>query len=200
MVKIAAIIAGILVFLGLKSKEDKPKVADPFPTEAYQDVVKDTEYVPYTPINFEKTTSSLDDLYKKYGQRHGLDWKLLKAIAQVESNENPKAKNPTDPSFGLMQLLCRPNGAGGCSNKLNVLDWPPEHHNKLYDPDYSVYIGAQILAWNIDRYGLWRGVACYNHWGARLAEPDGPFPNQRYVDKVQGKYNALSGSQSGYGL
>ena len=34
----------------------------------------------------------------------GLEKALVKAVAKVESNFNPKAKNPQDPSFGLMQI------------------------------------------------------------------------------------------------
>jgi soluble lytic murein transglycosylase-like protein len=126
-----------------------------------------------------------DPLYKKYASQYGLDWKLLKAIAQVESNENPLAKNPADPSYGLMQLLY--------PQKLNVDNWPPENVSMLYDPDYSVSIAAQILSWNIASFGKWRGVAVYNSWGARLDPERGPFRNQGYVDKVQGKYAALGG-------
>lgn len=33
-----------------------------------------------------------------------LDPALVKAFAKVESNFNPKAKNPSDPSYGLMQI------------------------------------------------------------------------------------------------
>lgn len=178
MIKIAAAIGALLVFFGFKSKAPTGESTAEWEQE---------------PLSFEKSTATLDDLYQKYGLRHNLDWRLLKAIAQVESNENPNAKNPNDPSYGLMQILCQPDGAGGCKNNLNVMDWPPPEVSKLYDPEYSLHIGAQILAWNISRYGLWRGVACYNHWGARLSEPDGPFPNQGYVDKVKGKYRALGG-------
>ena len=188
MVKIAAIIAAVLVYLG-------------FQTKAKADADVPTEYLPagsvagepYIPIDIEvQTMSMLDTLYQKHGRLRNLDWRLLKAIAQVESSENPQAKNPSDPSYGLMQILCRPDGHGGCSNNLNVLGWPPMTVHSLYDPDYSLHIGAQILEWNIGRYGFLRGIACYNHWGARLSEPDGPFPNQKYVDKVMGKYNSLS--------
>lgn len=33
-----------------------------------------------------------------------LDSSLVKAFAKVESNFNPMAKNPSDPSYGLMQI------------------------------------------------------------------------------------------------
>jgi soluble lytic murein transglycosylase-like protein len=99
----------------------------------------------------EGGAGTLEDLYQCHGRQKGLDPMLLKAIAIVESSENPNAKNPADPSYGLMQLLCQPDGQGGCRNQLNVIGWPPSSVEQLYDPDYSLHIGAQILRWNIDR-------------------------------------------------
>ena len=136
--------------------------------------------------------TDLDSLYEKYAARQGLDPMLLKAIARVESNENPKARNPADPSIGLMQVLCIPDGRGGCSNKLNVLDWPPESEGKLFDPDYNLHIASQILSWNTLTFGTLKGIAVYNSWGARNDPPDGPFRNQDYVDKVRREYVTLT--------
>jgi len=180
MLKIGAIIAAVLVYLGFQTK-----------TKVQAEPLNEYEY---TPVDWSiKPAMSLDDLYAHYGQLHNLDPMLLKAIAQVESSEDPDAKNPNDPSYGLMQLLCVPDGSGGCKNKLNVLGWPPDSVAKLYDPDYSVSIAAQILRWNIDRYGHNKGIAVYNAWSAHTAPQDGPFPNQGYVDKVLSKYRALGG-------
>jgi len=136
--------------------------------------------------------ATLDTLYKKHARLHGVDWKLLKAIAQVESSENVNAENPADPSFGLMQILCQGSGAT-CTNKLNVDGWPPKNKQQLFDPDYNIHIGAQILAWNQQRYGFKRGIAVYNCWSCRTAPPDGPFKNQDYVDKVLTKFSGLGG-------
>ncbi|MFH1931044.1 MAG: transglycosylase SLT domain-containing protein [Pseudomonadota bacterium] len=191
MIKLGAIIAAVLVYLGFSRESRDSGTPEP---------VQSTAGWETEPVSFEKSTViNLDDLYKKHGQRHGIDWKLLKAIAQVESSENPLAKNQLDPSFGLMQLLCKPDGMGGCSNRLNVLDWPPvgdsgnPEKSKLFDPDYSLHIGAQILAWNIGQYGRNKGIAVYNAWSAHTAPKDGPYPNQGYVDKVLSKYRNLGG-------
>jgi soluble lytic murein transglycosylase-like protein len=123
---------------------------------------------------------------KKYGLKYGVDWQLLKALAQVESDENPVAKNPADPSYGLMQVLY--------PQHLNVENWPPENESQLYDPDYNVSIGAQIIKWNVQSFGLEKGIAVYNMWGARHSPDNGPFPNQSYVDKVKGKLAVIKGS------
>lgn len=126
---------------------------------------------------------NFDKLYKKYGLKYNVDWKLLKAIAQVESDENPLAKNPNEPSYGLMQIFY--------PQSLNVENWPPQNAAQLYNPDYNISIGAQILRWNIASFGRDKGIAVYNAWSARHAPDQGPFPNQAYVDKVKGKLAAL---------
>ena len=131
---------------------------------------------------------NFDPLYQKYGEKYGVDWRLLKAIAQVESSENPQAVNPADPSYGLMQILF--------PQSLNIENWPPKNSVELMEPDYNVSVGAQILAWNIRSYGFYRGVAVYNSWGSRLNPELGPFDNQSYVDKVMAAYAQLGGTHN----
>jgi soluble lytic murein transglycosylase-like protein len=133
-----------------------------------------------------------DEIYRKHAAEFGVDWRLLKAIAQVESSENPLAVNAADrESLGLMQILCQPDGQGGCRNRLNVTGWRHTTRERLLDADWNVYIGAQVLAWNIEKYGLPRGIAVYNAWDQRSAPIDGPFRNQGYVDRVIAKARAL---------
>lgn len=137
-----------------------------------------------------KAETDLDALYIKHGQQKGVDAMLLKAIARVESNENPNAVNATDPSYGLMQVLCR-DGIGGCTNKLDVLDWNDASKTRLMDPDFNLHIASQILAWNVRTYGFMKGIAVYNSWGAHEDPREGPFRNDAYVKKVLGQYDSL---------
>ena len=134
-----------------------------------------------------------DSVFEKYGGLYGINPILLRAVAYVESSWNPSATNPDDPSYGLMQILCKPDGSGGCSNHFEVDDWPPWNFSVLYDPDYNVKIGAQILKWNIDQYGFYKGIAVYNSWTARNDPEHGPFSNQEYVDKVLGAFIGFGG-------
>lgn len=133
----------------------------------------------------------LDSLYAKYGRSANLDWKLLKAIAIVESSENPKAINPADPSYGLGQVLCTTNGQSKfCTNKLPaVKDFYGMTTDGLLDAETNIKIYSQILKWNIENYGLEKGIAVYNRWLARNENP--PFTNQEYVDKVLKIYRSL---------
>ena len=128
---------------------------------------------------------SKDDLFRKWGAVYGVEWQLLKAIAVTESRLNPDAVNAADnESIGLMQVLCRPDGEGGCSNGLNVDGWSEATRKKLFDPRFNIKIGAQILAWNIRTYGLPKAIAVYNRWAERTSPMAGPFENQLYVDAV----------------
>ena len=132
-----------------------------------------------------------DVLYSKYGKRYGVDPKLLKALAITESSENPNAVNPADPSAGLFQILCVPDGKGGCANQFNIEGWPPPDRQRLFDPDYNTMLAAQIISWNISTYGFKRGIAVFNRWKSRFDPPNGPFGNQSYVDKVLKNFRGL---------
>jgi len=137
-----------------------------------------------------------DRLYNDVGSKYGVDPLILKAVASVESNENPNAYNKNDPSIGIMQILCHDDGNGSCSNRLNVMGWPPEKKEDLFDVEYNINIGGQILAWNIKQYGRNKGIATYNRWASRTENE--PFGNQGYVDKVLDKYeNFKTGGSNG---
>lgn len=136
--------------------------------------------------------ADFDAIFRRHGAAHGVDWRLLKAIAQVESSLNPRAEHPNGLSSGLMQIYCAPAHARDCANRFDIADWPPASRAQLYDADYNTHLAAQILAWNLRTYGLRKGIAVYNHWGARRTPPGQPFPNQRYVDAVLARYHDLA--------
>ena len=133
-----------------------------------------------------------DDLFKREARRVGVDWRLLRAIAMVESSLDETAVNPSDPSIGLMQVLCRADGGDGrCQNKFLLPEWDQATPRLLKNPEFNVRIGAQIIGWNVDKYGLPKAVAVYNKWSARK-EAGPPFSNQVYVDKVMTAWAALT--------
>lgn len=140
-----------------------------------------------------------DALFQKHGAEHQVDWRLMKAIGIVESHLNPRAENPDGLSAGIMQLHCAPAFTPSCRNRLNIPNWPPTARARLYEPDYNISIGTQVIAWNIRRYGLTRGIAAYNNWSARHTPRDRLFPNQFYVDKVLLAYRRLQTTPAGGG-
>lgn len=137
-------------------------------------------------------SNPLDSIFSEIGAKRGVDPLLLKAIATVESSLQARAVNPRDnESIGLMQILCVPDGKGGCSNTFKIQGWETITREKLFDPRTNVDMGAQILGWNLKTYGYPKGIAVYNAWDQRNAPAKGPFKNQAYVDKVIKAYAKL---------
>lgn len=178
-------LAGYFAFLRDRPEKTIDKFVGPLPDSFVGPLPQETPPPTFSDFATADTPRSLDELYLLYGKAYGVDPNLLKAVAIVESNENPNAFNAADPSIGVMQLLCVGFGSGKCTNRLNLPDWPPQYVEQLFDPDYNVSIGAQILAWNISQYGTDKGIAVYNNYSARNTQPGYPFPNQEYVNKVK---------------
>lgn len=93
--------------------------------------------------------------FEDAGNTYGISPTLLKGIARVESNLNPKAinKNTNGTSdIGLMQI----NSAWLRSMSVNANDL-------LNDACLNTMTGAWILRQCIDRHGYgWEAVGCYN--------------------------------------
>jgi soluble lytic murein transglycosylase-like protein len=136
---------------------------------------------------------SIDDIFRAVGEEYGVPPALLKAIAIVESSMDARAVNPRDnESIGLMQILCKPDGKGGCGNRFDIDGWETITREKLFDPETNIRMGAQILKWNLDTYGYPKGVAVYNAWDQRFTDQNGPFKNADYVSKVVAHYGRLA--------
>lgn len=134
----------------------------------------------------EKSKGDFDHLYIKYGELRNLDPELIKAHAIVESNEDPQAKGPTK-DYGLMQVVYPQSLPGVYNWKLASVD------RLLNDVDYNVDVATQIMQYNHSQYSFKKAIAVYNSSQARKSGPDGPFPNQSYVDKVMNAYTSLLG-------
>ncbi len=136
----------------------------------------------------------LERIYQEQGARNGVDPLLLRALARVESSENPNVgTHPDGGSRGLMGVYCVAGPDGRCSNRLNLAGWPPTVAELTENAETNVHFAAGVLAWNQRTYGWLRGIAVYNMWAARLDPPEGPFQNQQYVARVLAEYIALGG-------
>ena len=93
--------------------------------------------------------------YEDAGNACGINPSLLKSIARIESNFNPRAINRNlDGSIdmGLMQI-----------NYSWVSRLGLDSGRLLSDPCYNVMTGAGILRLCIDKHGYtWEAVGCYN--------------------------------------
>jgi soluble lytic murein transglycosylase-like protein len=93
--------------------------------------------------------------FDEAGTEYGINPLILRAIAKVESNFDPRALNWNKNGsydFGLMQIN---------SSWAHVLGL--ERWNTLGDACYSVKTGAWILANCMSKYGYsWEAIGCYN--------------------------------------
>ena len=93
--------------------------------------------------------------FEEAGAQYGINPQILRAIAKVESNFNPRAINYNTNGtydFGLMQI-----------NSI----WAPtigkERWNSLGDPCSNAKTGAWILSMCMEKYGYtWKAIGCYN--------------------------------------
>lgn len=123
------------------------------------------------------------------GVKYRIDWKLLQAIAEVESGMNPVAigynrKNGKvlSEDLGIMQIN---------SSWLPVLrEMKITRDMLLSNPCQNIHVGAWILAKNIAQNGVnWTSIGAYN---AGFRNANEPF-RMRYAHKVYARYLVLMG-------
>lgn len=93
--------------------------------------------------------------FEEAGAMYDVSPQLLRAIAKVESNFNPRAINRNKNGsydFGVMQI-----------NSFWVKTLGEDRWRALGDPCFNVKVGAWILGANIHRHGYnWEAVGRYN--------------------------------------
>jgi len=118
-----------------------------------------------------------------HANKWNLEVRLVKAIAKVESNFNLSAKNPSDPSYGLMQITPMLAQDYGLIRDYEYptdleIEWMMEVNNNLsvgcwYLNKLSKYPFDQMVqSYNVGEYG-------YNVLGRR---------NFNYLERVRGYY------------
>ncbi len=119
-------------------------------------------------------SSGYNALLVPLANQYGVDPNLVRAIISVESEWNPSAVNPADPSYGLMQILL---GAGG--------PYPGVSADQLLDPATNLTLGISFLASLVARYGSTSdAISAYNAGRPRTLTGGG-YANQTYVNNVQ---------------
>ena len=106
-------------------------------------------------LRIQNVLPSYRHLFEEAGQKQGIDWRLLAAVAYQESYWNPRATSPTGVR-GLMMLTKATAGHLGVSDRL--------------DPKQSVDGGALYIRQMIDRMPesttepdrTWMALASYN--------------------------------------
>jgi soluble lytic murein transglycosylase-like protein len=111
-------------------------------------------------------------IIERASARHGVDPRLVRAVIQVESAYQPRARSRKG-AMGLMQLM--PETA-----RLYEVADP-------YDPAANIDAGTRHLRALLDRFDLARALAAYNAGTAAVERFRGipPFPETRtYVSRI----------------
>lgn len=124
-------------------------------------------------------------------EKHGVDWRLVSAVMEAESNFNSRAIS-NKGAVGLMQLM--PTTAA--IYKVRGKD--------LYDPYKNIEAGVQHLRMLSDRYNgnLEMAVAAYNIGEGVVDRYKGVPPNpttKYFVRKVMSRYNSHVADASAVG-
>jgi soluble lytic murein transglycosylase-like protein len=112
------------------------------------------------------------EIISAMSEAHGVDPLLVRALIQVESNYQPRARSPKG-AMGLMQLM------PSTMRVYNV--------RNPFDPKANIEAGIKHLKSLIDRFGVELGVAAYNAGEASVEKFNGipPYRETRnYVSRI----------------
>ena len=116
---------------------------------------------------------TFDPLIRRLAAEHGVDPALVRAVIQVESGYQPRARS-TKGAVGLMQVMPATGRQYGISN--------------LDDPSSNIRAGVTHLKALLDRYPLTLALAAYNAGAAAVERFAGipPYPETvQYVSRVR---------------
>ena len=132
-------------------------------------------------------TPELERLMASKADQYGVDRALVKAVAKIESNFDPRAKNPADPSYGLMQItpmLAQDYGLVKDYRNPSSLEI-----ERLYDLNNNLYVGCSQLAHLTRIRPFDVAVQMYNV--GQTGYMNG-YRNYDYLNKVRSYYEKYS--------
>ena len=139
----------------------------------------------YTNHLSEAYAQDLTFMFKRAGRVHGVDEKLLMAIAHKESTFTPWVV-ARGGAIGLMQIMPRTGASYGVNAE------------QLKDPRTNINIGASIIGSNVKNYGdTVKALSAYNQGPARVNR--GNY-STAYATRIMTAYNGLNNylSSNGY--
>lgn len=137
------------------------------------------------PLAVENDMNDILESISKWSRVFGVDPALVKAVIRVESNFNPKAVNPSDPSYGLMQIT--PMLAQDFGFVKDYKNTTQAEILKIMEIDTNIYIGTRQLSSLLGRHTFNEAVQMYNV-GERGYLELGRRASS-YLSSVSGYYN-----------
>jgi soluble lytic murein transglycosylase-like protein len=116
--------------------------------------------------------TSYDPIIEQASEKHGVDSRLVKAVIQVESSFQPRARSPKG-AMGLMQLM------PGTARQYEA--------RNPYDPQSNIEAGTKYLSELLNEFELPLALAAYNAGEAAVRRFGGIPPyaeTQAYVAKI----------------
>jgi len=108
----------------------------------------------------EIVSAEIEDAILNKATAYGIEPAIVKAIVKVESNFDPRARNPADPSYGLMQIT----PALAYDYKL-ITDYknPTSYQIELiYDIHNNLDVGCWFLSRLLGKYSFDQAIQSYN--------------------------------------
>ena len=137
-------------------------------------------------IKLRKTETQYDEMFQKAGEKHGVDWKLLKAMAKQESGFNPKAKSRKGAT-GILQLM------PGTARGLGVRNSEDPEDNIMGGAKYiskMIRMSGGNVKEGLQRYNAGPGTVNAVKAGKRGFKPE----TLEYTDKVMRYYADFGGA------
>ncbi|MBA7497076.1 hypothetical protein ES702_07685 [subsurface metagenome] len=122
-----------------------------------------------------------------YASQWRLETALVKAVAKVESNFKVRAKNPADPSYGLMQITPALAYDYGLISNYKDPSWL--EIEMIYDINNNLSVACWFMSRLHSKYGFDQAVQSYNvgERGYKIG-----YRNSDYLEKVRRAYEKYS--------
>jgi hypothetical protein len=143
----------------------------PYPEPQEEAVGEQPSTPSLTPLRLE-TNSRFDPIIQRVAKEQGVDVALVRAVIQVESGYEPRARSPKG-AMGLMQVMPATARQYGVRNP--------------YDPAANIEAGSKYLKSLLDRLPLKLALAAYNAGEAAVQRFRGipPYPEtEKYVSAI----------------
>jgi soluble lytic murein transglycosylase-like protein len=146
----------------------------PHPAPAPAAVEPDVPALPAVPAVRIEPPPRLDRIIDKVAREQGVDATLVKAVIQVESGFEPRARSSAG-AVGLMQVMPQTAKQYGVTGR------------RLYDPRANIEAGIKHLKSLMDHLPLHLALAAYNAGEGAVQRFQGvpPYPEtQKYVSTI----------------